>query len=130
MASIVVTVRIEAADRQVCRNRQSRLEASDRDHRLPLQTVRGRIDRRLSRQSRCKSCQIIGRITRHEQRGLSTIEPWHLRSISQRGESVTLRLVDAIPGCIGVIQRHRIRRIPTVGIGDALGRINVAKARE
>lgn len=36
VAPIMVTVGVKATDRQVRGDRQSRLEASDRDHRLPL----------------------------------------------------------------------------------------------
>ena len=126
----MVAVRVEASYRQVRSDRQSALKSRDCNHRLLEESVAGRIDRRLGWQSRCQRRQIIGRITCQIQRGLSTMEPWHLRSVPQRNQALTLRLVDAIPGGVGVIQRHRIRRIATVGIRDPLGGVDVAKPRE
>ncbi|HNF99528.1 MAG TPA: hypothetical protein PK493_19670, partial [Pseudomonadota bacterium] len=60
---------------------------------------------------------------------MTAIEPRNLGSVSQRSQTIALGLVYAIPGCIGVIKRHRIRWITTVGIRDALHRVDVAKPR-
>ncbi len=130
VTSVVVSVRVKATDRQVGSNRQSGLEASDGNHRLTLQAVPCRIDRRLGGKCSSQRRQIIGRITRQIQLCLTAMQSRNLRSITQRHQAISLHLIDAIPRLFGVIQRRRTRGISTVRIGNALRRIDVAKARK